>query len=120
MKYLLKKIKPILHIGLLIALYNSINTAQALDVIEPVRTLAAQCSQCHGMEGNNDEGFDNLNGESSAEIYDELLELFDSNDNDLMAHQAKGYTQEQISALADYFSEQPKVTEEDEEDEEDD
>ena len=54
--------------------------------------MAAQCAQCHGMEGNNVEGFECLNGESFDEIYDELLEMLNSNDNELMEHQAKGYT----------------------------
>lgn len=91
-------------------IYNSIGTAQAIDVIEPARAMAAQCAQCHGMEGNNSEGFDDLNGESPDEIYDELSEMLDSSDNELMEHQAKGYTQEQIRALANYFARQPKMT----------
>ncbi len=90
MKYLINKFKSVLCVGLFMILVNSIGTAQAIDVIEPVRALASQCAQCHGMEGNNSEGFDDLNGEPFEEIYDELLEMLNSSDNELMEHQAKG------------------------------
>lgn len=99
-----------------------IGAAQAIDVVDPVRTMAAQCAQCHGMEGNNSEGFDHLNGESYGELYDELIEMHNSSDEDLMHFQIKGYTLGQINDLAIYFAKQLKKDEEEdeEEDEEDD
>ena len=112
MKYPIKSLKPVLCTGLFLLIYHAVGTAQAIEVVDPVRAMAAQCSQCHGMEGNDFEGFDDLNGEPYNEIYDELVDMLDSSssENELMVHQAKGYTEEQIDALAYYFSEQPKMT----------
>ena len=129
MKYLINRLNPVLCTGLFLFIYHAVGTAQAIEVVDPVRAMAAQCAQCHGMEGNDLEGFEDLNGESYDEIYEELMEMLGSSDNELMEHQAKGYTEEQIIALAYYFSGQPKmsvseseeafVDEKDEEDEED-
>jgi cytochrome c553 len=110
MKYQINKFISILKAGLFLVIVNSNGIAHAIDVIEPVRVMAAQCAQCHGMEGNNSEGFEDLNGESFNEIFDELLEMLDSTDNEIMEHQAKGYTIEQIRDLADYFAGQPNIT----------
>ena len=64
------------------------------------RLLASQCSQCHGTDSNPFKGFDNLLGEN---ISGELLEMQRKNKNELMHLQAKGYSREQISLMADYF-----------------
>jgi len=109
MKYHINILKLVLSTGLLLLIYQSIGIAKAIDVIDPARAMASQCAQCHGMEGNNNEGFDDLNGEPFDEIYDELMDMLSSSDNELMHHQAKGYTQDQIIALANYFSGQAKT-----------
>ncbi|MGR9114508.1 MAG: c-type cytochrome [Gammaproteobacteria bacterium] len=108
MKHLNKSSTGLMMSSLLMALYYPVNSVQALDVIDPIRVMAAQCAQCHGMEGNMAEGFESLNGESFNEIYEELLEMQNSTENELMHRQAKGYTDQQIWALAEYFSEQPR------------
>jgi len=110
MKYHINRLKLVLSTGLLLLIYQSIEIAQAIDIIDPTRAMASQCAQCHGMEGNNAEGFDDLNGEPFDEIYDVLMDMLSSSDNELMHHQAKGYTQDQIIALANYFSEQAKTS----------
>jgi len=122
MKYLITRLQTILLTGLFLIIYHSIGTARAIEIIDPGRVLAAQCAQCHGMEGNNDEGFEGLDGESFNEIYDELLEMFNSSKNDLMDHQAKGYITKDaegnvddavLIALAEYFSGQAKTEDDD-------
>lgn len=115
MKYFINRLKPVFLTGFFLVIYHSSGTAQAIEVIDPGRALAAQCSQCHGMEGNDFEGFDSLWNESFDKIYDELLEMFNNSksENELMDHQAKGYLPKDaegniddaaLVALAEYFS----------------
>ena len=106
MKYLFNCLKSVPFTGLLLIIYYSISTVQAIDIIDPGRAMAAQCSQCHGMEGNKYEGLDSLKGEDFDKIYNELWEMVNSADNDLMVHQAKGYTEDDIMLLANYFAAQ--------------
>ena len=106
MKYLIKRLKTNLLAGLFLIIYYSIGSVQAIDIIDPGRAMAAQCSQCHGMEGNDSEGFDSMRGESFDKIYDELTDMFNSSNNELMDHQAKGYTDDDIRALASFFESQ--------------
>ena len=120
MKYFINRLKPVFLTGFFLVIYHSSGTAQAIEVIDPGRALAAQCSQCHGMEGNNFEGFDSLMDESFDKIYDELREMFDNpvSKNELMDHQAKGYIPKDaegniddaaLVALAEYFSGQAET-----------
>lgn len=66
------------------------------------RLLASNCFQCHGTYGSG--GFDKLLGKS--DIYSELMEyLSGAEDPDsIMAAHVKGYTQEQLQAIADYLA----------------
>ncbi len=68
------------------------------------RLLASQCAQCHGTDGVSITDIDSLAGESQGEIIDEMLEMSNKNKNELMHLQAKGYSAEQVSLIADYFS----------------
>ncbi len=68
------------------------------------RLLASQCAQCHGTDGISKTGIDSLAGESRGEIIGEMREMRNKNKNDLMHLQARGYTAEQVSLIADYFS----------------
>jgi cytochrome subunit of sulfide dehydrogenase len=70
------------------------------------RLLASNCFQCHGTNGRGP-GFERLNGESAAEIYNELKELQSGKEgNGLMAKHALGYTDAQLRALSDWLSRQ--------------
>lgn len=66
------------------------------------RLLASNCFQCHGTYGSG--GFDSLLGKN--EIYSELIEYLNgAEDPDgIMAAHVKGYTQEQLQAIADYLA----------------
>ncbi len=68
------------------------------------RLLAAQCSQCHGPDGHSLNGIDSIAGESVAEIMEEMLEMQAETKRDIMVHQAKGYTTEQIRLIAEYLA----------------
>jgi len=72
------------------------------------RLLAAQCAQCHGMNGYSNTSIDRLAGESVAEIVEEMLEMQLESENDIMHFQAWGYDYAQIQAMAAYFASLPK------------
>lgn len=68
------------------------------------RLLASQCAQCHGTDGQAVGDIDRLQGESAAEIYDELQEMkYSTKTGDIMHRQAKGYTDEQLWLIAQYY-----------------
>jgi cytochrome c553 len=68
------------------------------------RLLASNCFQCHGTYGSG--GFEQLLGESEAEIYEELVEYQDDPDftTDIMAAHLQGYTDAQLRAIAKYLA----------------
>lgn len=68
------------------------------------RQLAAQCFQCHGTNGHSQTDIDSLAGESERELIEEMLEMQSDKDNGLMEHQARGYTETEIRAIAAYIA----------------
>lgn len=79
-------------------------TAQAEDLLTN-RLLAAQCAQCHGTNGQAVGDMESLAGED--DLYDELQEmLVEGEADDIMAHQAQGYTDEQMRRIAAHFASQ--------------
>jgi sulfide dehydrogenase cytochrome subunit len=91
----------------IVAPINLANAAQF--VPDHGRLLAAQCAQCHGMNGYSNNSIDHLAGESVAEIVEEMLEMQLESENDLMHFQARGYDYTQIQAMAEYFASLPKT-----------
>lgn len=81
------------------------------------RLLASQCAQCHGTDGRAVGDMDSLAGESFQELLEELLEMKNSTDtDDIMHRQARGYSDEQLRSIADYFSRLPGGGGEDDDD----
>ena len=79
-------------------------TAQAP---QPARDLAAACANCHGTDGASVQGMPWLAGQSRSYIVERLREFKMGKRPATIMHQiAKGYTDEQIEALATYFSAQ--------------
>lgn len=79
--------------------------AMADAATEDDRLLASQCLGCHAADPNGTGGFERLNGESAAEIVDEMNEMRVSNKEfDIMHLQARGYTDDQIQRLAHWFA----------------
>ncbi|QEP43165.1 hypothetical protein D5085_08605 [Ectothiorhodospiraceae bacterium BW-2] len=84
---------------------TSITTADSGTMVDDgSRLLAAQCFQCHGSKGRSKTDIDSLAGESSAELYEESLEYQMSSANSMMAHQAKGYSSDELSKIANYIA----------------
>lgn len=68
------------------------------------RLLASNCFQCHGTDGRGP-GFEKLAGKSASDIYHELVEMRAGKEGDgLMVRHAKGYTDAQLRAIAQYFA----------------
>ena len=88
-----------------VALASTCVAAQTTTTAPPAgRLLASNCFQCHGYDGKSSIGFERLSGESSSEIYKELIEMRTKSRPDIMDMHARGYTDAQIRLIADYLS----------------
>lgn len=74
----------------------------------PGRLLASQCAQCHGTDGYGP-GFDELAGKN--DLYGDLIDMKYRPVETIMDRQARGYTDDQLSLIADYFASLPCNTE---------
>jgi len=74
------------------------------------RNLAAQCFNCHGTDGRAQPGMSPLAGRPKDEIVRAMAEFKSGarsgERGTLMPQLAKGYSDEQIALMADYFSRQ--------------
>ena len=80
--------------------------AQAQDA-HLARNLAATCANCHGTNGHavKGSGMDALAGMEKAKTLQKLADFKSGDKPASIMHQiAKGYTDDQISRLADYFA----------------
>lgn len=68
------------------------------------RLLAAQCAQCHGTNGHAVGNIDGLRDESYKDLYEDLMDMRgEDRAEDIMDHQALGYTADQIRRIALYY-----------------
>jgi cytochrome c553 len=89
--------------GALLALATGPTQAQQ---VPAGRLLASNCFQCHGTNGKGP-GFETLTGKSASDIYKELLEMKrKTTEIDIMKAHSKGYTDQQLWAIAQYLSTQ--------------
>lgn len=73
------------------------------------RLLASQCAQCHGTFGRAVGDIDGLNGESYKDLVEDLDDMrSEDRPENIMDHQALGYTEEQISRIAKYYASLPE------------
>lgn len=71
------------------------------------RNLAAACALCHGTNGVNAGGLPNIAGMPRDHIVQQLRDFRDGKRPATIMHQvAKGYTEPQYAALAEYFAAQ--------------
>ncbi|PLW67686.1 c-type cytochrome [Pseudohalioglobus lutimaris] len=84
------------------------------------RMIAAQCAQCHGTDGHATGDIDSIAGKDTADLYHKLIDMEEDRAEDIMEHQAWGYTDEQLYRIARYYSTVPESDDEDREDEDDD
>ncbi|MGB5082011.1 MAG: c-type cytochrome [Burkholderiales bacterium] len=78
-------------------------TAQATDP-NLGRNLAAACANCHGTNGESQQGIPRLAGRQRTYLVQQMQEFRAGKRPATIMHQiAKGYTDEQIDALSAYF-----------------
>ncbi len=71
------------------------------------RNLAAACANCHGTNGLSQQGMPNLAGQQRTYLAQQMQDFRAGKRPATIMHQiAKGYSEEQIEALAAYFSAQ--------------
>jgi sulfide dehydrogenase cytochrome subunit len=84
--------------------------AQPPDALQ-VRSWAGACANCHGTNGNALAGSEPLAGMKREDIVQKMMDFKNGRKPATVMHQlAKGYSDEQISAIAGYFAAQKKVT----------
>ncbi len=80
--------------------------------IDPLqaRSLAASCAACHGTDGRAQPGMVSLAGSNKDDMVRKMLDFkADRVPAATIMHQlAKGYTDEQITAIAGYFAAQKR------------
>jgi len=75
------------------------------DELSRAAMLSASCEGCHGTYGRSPGAIPTIAGKS-AEYLREALESFRSGDTDstVMGRHVKGYSEEEIRLIAEYFS----------------
>jgi sulfide dehydrogenase cytochrome subunit len=66
--------------------------------------LSASCAGCHGTDGHSPGSIPDISGRSAEYIRTSLLEFkSDQRPSTVMGRQAKGYSDEEIQLIAEYF-----------------
>lgn len=82
--------------------------AQAMDAMQ-VRGMAAACFNCHGTHGVAQPGMESLAGANQQDMLKKMLDFKAGRKPATIMHQlAKGYSDDQLAALAAYFAAQKK------------
>ena len=105
-----KTMKTWLYFG--VAIVSIASSAQAQtnspDPLQ-VRSWAASCSNCHGTNGRAEAGNESLAGANKDDIVKKMMDFKTGRKPATIMHQlAKGYSDEQIVAIAGYFAAQKK------------
>ena len=73
------------------------------------RLLASQCAQCHGTNGYAVGDFEDLAGEEAKDLFEDLADMKgEDRPEDIMEHQALGYTDAQIRRIAAFYATLPE------------
>ncbi len=73
------------------------------------RNLAATCANCHGITGTSQGAMPSLAGRDATYIVDQMRQFREGKRSATIMHQlSKGYSDEQIAAIAAYFASQKK------------
>jgi cytochrome c553 len=70
-----------------------------------VRGMASSCSSCHGTHGVAQPGMESLAGKSKDDLVQKMMDFKSGKKPATLMHQlSKGYSDQQIEQLADYFA----------------
>ena len=110
-KPLLMSARPALWLAFALAaplpsLANSSAPAASTLRAQDVAVLAASCANCHGPDGRSTGGIPTLRGLPEAHLLQRLqaFKAGTAKDATVMTRLAKGYDDEQLKALAQWFS----------------
>lgn len=91
-------------IVLFLTLYISSLTVRAASINQG-SMLSNSCSACHGTDGKSPGAIPSINGKSARFIKQALTEFRSGNRaSTVMGRHAKGYSDKEITLIADYFS----------------
>jgi sulfide dehydrogenase cytochrome subunit len=77
--------------------------------LNQARYLAANCANCHGTQGRAEAGFFSLAAYPKEAFVAQMKAFREGARPATIMHQlAKGYSDEQIELMADYFARQPR------------
>ena len=105
----LKRLSALLLSGATLWLSTTAAFGQTSAAALHTRALAATCANCHGTEGKAVQGgaMVSLSGQSKDHIVTQMRAFRDGSRPATVMHQlAKGYSNEQIDAIAAYFAAQ--------------
>ena len=95
--------------GIVSAAALSLSSVMAQDATLQTRVWAASCAACHGTGGSAQTGIPSIAGQDKAVLEQKLLAYKAGSLPATVMHQhAKGYTDEQLSRLAEHFSRLPR------------
>lgn len=98
---------PFTTAALLVVATSTVH-AQVIDPLQ-VRSWAAACANCHGTNGVAQAGNETLAGANKDDLLKKMLDFKSGKKPATIMHQlAKGYSDEQLAALAGYFASQKK------------
>lgn len=101
-----KKMLKVASLAMLTALGGVAHADAGADA-RTARYLAANCANCHGTEGTAQGATPSLAGRPKAYIVDQMKGFREGKRSATIMHQlAKGYTDQQVELIADYFSRQ--------------
>jgi len=94
----------VLLLAAALAAFSGWAQAQAVDPLQ-VRSWAAACATCHGTHGIAETGMESLAGANKDELLKKMLDFKTGKKPATLMHQlSKGYSDEQLGALATYFA----------------
>lgn len=77
------------------------------DELSQGQMLSASCAGCHGTDGHSPGSIPDISGKSADFIRTSLLEFKSGQrPSTVMGRQAKGYSDEEIQLIAEYFGQQ--------------
>ncbi|WP_024537051.1 c-type cytochrome [Comamonas badia] len=98
-----------LALALTAALASAAPLSQAQTSPTQVKSWAAGCASCHGTNGQAQPGMPPLAGKNAADMTDKLLAYKSgAAPSTIMTQLAKGYSDDQLKAIAGYFAAQKK------------